>query len=87
MFNTYGKVTLERLEGTQSADGSWISHPLKCLPVGYKPHVFHLQDAVDELDEAFLVVGLCEPGGVVEQSKWSSKIQQTLENFLLLILS
>jgi hypothetical protein len=62
-------IALEWLERIHSRQGRWISDPLKRLPVGDDVNVVHGVDGVEELDEAFFVVRLCEPGSVVEETE------------------
>lgn len=62
-------IALEWLERIHSRQGRRISDPLKRLPVGDDVNVVHGVDGVEELDEAFFVVRLSEPGGVVEKAE------------------
>lgn len=67
---TYRIVTLERLELVDAGQGRRVADPLQGLPVGDDPDVLHRVDRVQELYEAFLMVRLREPGGVIVQSEW-----------------
>lgn len=62
-------IALEWLERIHSRQGRWIADPLKCLPVRHDVNVAHGIDGVEERDEAFFVVRLCEPRGVVEETE------------------
>lgn len=65
-------VTLEWLERVHARQWRRVTHPLQRLPIGHYPNVIHRIDCVQEFDESFLVVRLCEPSGMVEQTEWCS---------------
>lgn len=66
-------VTMEWLEWVHAWQWRWIAHPLQGLPIRYNPHVVHGVYCVEEFDETFFVMWLRKPGGMIEQSKWSSE--------------
>lgn len=66
------------MECVDSGNRRWVSDPLQCLPVVDQPDVVHLIDGVQELDEALLVMGLREPGGVVEETERSAGLRKVL---------
>lgn len=65
-------IASEWLESVKECKGRGIPDPLDCLPVGDDPNVIHGNNSVKERNETFLVMGLSEPGCVVEQTKWRS---------------
>jgi hypothetical protein len=66
---TYLIIALERLEVADSVHWCWIANPLKGLPVGDNINILHGVDCVQEFDETLLVMRLCEPSSMVEQTK------------------
>lgn len=56
----------EGLECVKERQGRWIPDPLNGLPICDHPYVIHGDDGVEERYEAFLVMRLGEPRGVVE---------------------
>lgn len=60
---------MEWLEVVDSANGRRVSDPLKRLPIGDNPDVVHTIDEVKEHDESVLVVGLGEPGSMIEETE------------------
>lgn len=78
--NTHGVVAAERGEIVDPGNGRGVSNPLNGLPVCDQPNFGHFVDGVQESDEAFLVMGLREPSGMVEQTKRSpGKIRDNVE--------
>jgi len=58
---------------------------LNSLPVGYQPYFGHVHYRVQESNEAFLVMLVSEPSSVVEETKWSSKMnKEKLVNFVFI---
>jgi len=76
-FNLYRHLSfaLERLKLERVRFFWETPQVLDGLPAGHYPHIFHRYQRVQEGLETDLVVGLGEPGSVVEQSKRSSEIK------------
>lgn len=62
-------IALERLEIINPRNRCGIPDPLQSLPVGDDPYIWHLINEIQEHYKTFLVVRLCEPGGVVEETE------------------
>lgn len=63
-------VALEGREVSEPGEWSWVPHPLDGLPVGDDPYFGHFIYRVEKSDEAFFMMGLCEPSCMVEQPEW-----------------
>jgi len=63
-------VAVERLKRLELRLGRRLSHPLDGLPRGDEPDIVHGSDCVQEQLKTLLVVRRCEPGRVVEETKW-----------------
>lgn len=69
----------EGLESMKERQRRWIPDPLKGLPICDYPYVVHGDDGVEERYEAFLVVRLGKPRGMVEQTEWRPVFATTRE--------
>ena len=66
--------------------GRRVSDPLDRLRVGHHPDVVHRDNGVEEGDEAFFMMRLGEPGGVVEEPEGRSVKEFTLSGISYLIV-
>lgn len=66
-------IALEWREALDCRQWLRISHPLYGLCRGHQPDLWHVDDGVQESDETFFVVFMCEPSSMVVQSERSSE--------------
>lgn len=59
----------ERFERMQKRQRRWIPDPLYGLPIGNYPYVIHRDDGVEKRYEAFFMMRLSEPCGMIEQTE------------------
>lgn len=69
---THRVVTSKGFEGVHEWQGRGVSDPLDRLRVCHHPDVVHRDYGVEEGDEAFFMMRLGEPGGVVEEPEGRS---------------